>query len=142
VETDSQSPPAEPGEQDHTQEPDSFPAEYVRQLRDENAARRVEAKEATEAAESARRAALELAVERHGAFMKEPADLLLYVSRNELVGEDGLPDEAKIKEAVLKLLDERPHLDARKPEGDIDQGRRGEPTPAFDFSRMLRDAAG
>ena len=123
-------------------EPETFPAEYVRELREENASRRIEAKEATERAATLSRVALEHAVERSATSLKTPADLLLYVEPADLVGEDGLPDPEKIADAVRNLLEQRPYLDARKPEGDIDQGRRGEQQKVFDLSRMLRDAAG
>lgn len=121
----------------------SFDADYVRELREENAARRVELKEAHERREAAVNALFEREIEKHASILRDPEALTAFAKREELMDEEtGLPDADKIKAAALDLVAQKPYLDARKPEGDIDQGRKGEPPKVFDLSRMLRDAAG
>ena len=126
------------------EDPATFPADYVKQLRDENASRRVESKEAREIADAAIGFATDLAVKMFASkVLKDPTDLLAYVKAEDLVDERGLPDPTKVQQAAVDLVEKKPHLDARMPEGDIDQGPRGPlPPKELDFAKMLRDAAG
>jgi len=59
----------------------------------------------------------------------------------ELLGEDGTVDEARVRAAVAKVTEERPHWRRKTP--DLDAGAR---SPArgsgFDFGAELRRAAG
>jgi hypothetical protein len=130
------------GQPDEQASDQQFPAEYVRQLREENAERRTAAKAAEERARHAEEALLDLAIAKHASILKDPEVLFLTVKREDLLGDSGLPDPEKIKAAALDLAQSKPYLDARIPDGDIDQGQKGEQPKTFDFSRMLRDAAG
>jgi hypothetical protein len=126
-------------------EPDNdgrFPAEYVKTLRDEAAARRVSEREAIQRGDAlvARNTALTVAQSAAG-ILAEPADLLRYVDAADLEGDDGLTDPDKATEAAKKLAAEKPHLAARRTAGDVGQGPRGTSVPpATDFAEILRGA--
>jgi hypothetical protein len=137
-------PPEQPGEDGR------YPAEVVERLRREAAERRTRARDAYQAlaaanarAEAASARLLALSVERYAGALADPADLLTYVKAEDLLGDDGLPGPDRITAAANELLSRKPHLGNRRPAGDIDQGPRGTTPPEpFDFSAVLREAAG
>jgi len=99
-------------------EPETFDREYVQKLRDEAAGHRVKAKRADGLA-----AALVTAQAALTGKMADPTDLPY---DEELLDDDGVPDEAKVQAAVEDLLRRKPHLAARRPRGDVGQGARPE----------------
>lgn len=63
---------------------------------------------------------------RAGHERTRPAAYALFEPRyvQVLCGEDGLPDEAKVRAAVDDMLTRKPHLASRRPAGDVGQGAR------------------
>ena len=129
-----------------------FDADYVAGLRSENAQRRREAQEQREKADRAderlrttQAALVDLTINTAAAgVLASPDDLTRYVPAAELVDADGNPDAGKVKAAAEKLAKDRPHLAPRAPAvtGDVDQGPRPAGPAPFDFSQLLRNAAG
>lgn len=127
-----------------------FDAAYVQRLREEAAARRVEARTATEAATATTTAmealrgrllALEVAQATAG-ILADSSDLLAHVDVAELADEHGNPDPAKIKAAAEALVARKSHLAPRPSvSGDVDQGARAPSPETFDFAAALRAAA-
>ena len=58
----------------------------------------------------------------------------------DFLGDDGLPDLAKIKSAAEALASDRPYL--ARPHGRVGAGERGTAEEAFDLHSLLRNAAG
>ncbi|MGY1680719.1 hypothetical protein [Geodermatophilus sp. SYSU D01176] len=108
-------------------EPETFPAAYVRELRQENARYRTRAQEADA-----------LAQRLHGALvastgrLADPTDLPFDAAH--------LDDEAALTAAIDELLTRKPHLAARRPVGDIGQGATSGPT-TVDLAGLLRSRA-
>lgn len=125
---------AQSAPEDHAEVSKVFDEEYVGKLRDENAKHRREKKDLTNRL-------LDHIVNSVATDMADPADLLIYVKRDELVGEDGVPDPELVKAAQEDLLARKPHLRTRDARGDIDQGGRGRDVESFDFNNWLRSAA-
>jgi hypothetical protein len=120
-----------------------FDAEYVHQLRDEAAARRVESKAATERADAmAKRISTMTVADAAGPILTDPADLTRYVDEAELAGDDGLPDPELVKAAAEKLAVEKPGLAKHRVAGDAGQGPRGTPVPGatVDLADILKRA--
>jgi hypothetical protein len=126
----------------------TFDADYVKRLRDENAARRTAAKEADDRAAAAGERADRLLAALWDArraqatadVLADPTDLDGTV---EMLDDDGVPDPDRIKAAAEALVEAKPHLAARKVVGDVGQGARGKPTPEpFDLSAVIRERAG
>ncbi len=99
-------------------QPETFDREYVQKLRDEAAGHRVKAKRAD--ALNARLATAQAALTGK---LADPTDLPF---TDELLDDDGLVDEAKVRAAVDALIVRKPHLAARRPSGDVGQGARPE----------------
>jgi hypothetical protein len=127
-----------------------FDADYVTKLRGEAAERRTRAKAAEEALQAAtgrlealsgRLLALEVGEAARG-ILADPSDLLAHVPAEELTGEGGDPDPARIKSAAAALVERKAHL-APRPivSGDVDQGARPPGPEPFDFAEALRRAA-
>ena len=104
--------PAEP-------DPETFDREYVQRLRDEAAGHRVRAKRADALA-----AALVTAQAAATGRLADPTDLPY---SEDLLDEDGIVDDGKVRAAVDELIARKPHLAARRPRGDVGQGARPEP---------------
>ena len=120
-----------------------FDRAYVEQLHAEAAARRVEAKAATERGDAmATRLGALTVTQAAAGILDDPADLTRYVDAAELAGDDGLPDPEKVKAAAEKLATDKPTLAKRRIAGDAGQGPRGTPTPppVADFAEILRGA--
>jgi hypothetical protein len=74
--------------------------------------------------------------------LADPSDLLAHVPAEELTGDDGEPDPARIKAAATALVERKAHLAPRPTVGgDVDQGARPPGPEPFDFAGMLRSAA-
>lgn len=117
-----------------SEDPKVFDESYVKGLRDEAAKHRREKKALADRL-------LDSTITSTASDLADPADLLVYVDRAELVGEDGLPDPERIIAAQADLLGRKPHLRSREPRGDIDQGGRGAEVETFSFNDWLRAAA-
>jgi hypothetical protein len=104
---------------------ETFPREYVEQLRRENADRRKRAEE-LEGRNARLVAGLLRAEVVADGRLADPADLLEGADAAALVGEDGAPDPEKVKAAVTELLGRKPHY-AKRISGDVGQGARPGP---------------
>lgn len=93
---------------------DKLTAEIAK-LKDENARRRIEAQNADDLRRQLHRAWVEM-----DARLADPDDLSFDATR----------DRDDIATAITELLDQRPHLKSRRPQGDIGQGHRGTGQPA------------
>ncbi len=107
---------------------ETFPRQYVEQLRRENADRRKRAEE-LEGRNAKLVRGLLMAEIRHDGRLADPADLLDGADATALLDDDGTPDPEKIKAAVSGLLARKPHY-AKRISGDVGQGARpGPPDP-------------
>jgi hypothetical protein len=104
---------------------ETFPREYVEQLRKENAERRKRAEE-LEGRNAKLVAGLLRAEVVTDGRLADPADLLDGVDATALLGDDGAPDPEKVKAAVSELLGRKPHY-AKRISGDVGQGARPGP---------------
>ena len=107
-----------------TEDPETFPRDYVVNLRKESAGYRERAKRADD-----------LAQRLHTALVD--ASGRLADSRDLPFDEAHLDDPEALQEAIQTMLTERPHLASRKPMGDIGQGATSEPE-AFGLGGLLR----
>ncbi len=98
------------------QEPETFDRAYVEQLREESAGYRVKAKPVDEL-----RTRL---VTAYAAATGRLADATDLPYGAELLDDDGLVDEPKVRAAVDALLVRKPHLASRRPTGQVEQGVR------------------
>ena len=96
--------------------PETFGADYVRQLREESAAHRVKAKRIDDA--NTRLVAAYAAAD--GRLVD--VDALAY--SDDLTGDDGLIDREKVAEAIAKLVEAKPYLASRRPTTPLPQGVR------------------
>lgn len=107
------------------EEPDSFPRDYVEQLRREAAEHRTKAKRADEL----ELMLLETLIARAGSgVLHDPEDVWEGKEVDDFLDEDGMPSLEKVRTAVEELVERKPHLAVQKPRGDIDQGAREQPT--------------
>lgn len=121
--------PEDSGDATENDEPDTFPREYVEQLRNENARYR---QRANLADELARRLHVELV--RATGRLADPTDLPF--------DEDHLADPDNMAAAIDKLLASKPHLASRRPTGDIGQGSMSVGPANVDLAAILRGRAG
>jgi len=118
-------------------EPDVFQRDYVEQLRAEAAANRVKAKRADDLA-----ARLVLAIAEGTGKLIDASDLAVSAEvLPEFMDDDGMPDEAKVQEAVARLIAARPHLARPVFAGDVGQGVTGITEAGPGLGAMLRQAA-
>lgn len=111
---------------DDDTEADTFPREYVEQLRQENGRYRQRAQRADELAHR-----LHAEMVRATGRLADPADLEF--------DEDHLADPDKLTAAVDELLEAKPHLASRRPAGDIGQGQHGNGGGEFSLLGMLKE---
>ncbi len=111
---------------------ETFDREYVQKLRDEAAGYRVRAKRTD--ALNARLATAQAALTGK---LADPTDLPF---TDDLLDDDGLVDEDKVRAAVEDLIKRKPHLAARRPTGDVGQGARPE-APEMGLASLLRRGA-
>jgi hypothetical protein len=123
-------------------------SEELARLKDENASRRVAAKEATERADKYRQQVLDYAVKEAAAgLLEDYEDAFNAGNPDEEWTSDDDPDQfdvEKIRASIEAMIERKPHLKARaKPRGDAGQGvRPDQPTnPMETFARALKDAA-
>lgn len=109
-------PGAEPGDTE------SFPREYVEKLRAENAKYRTAAKDT--------QVRLHEALVAATGRLQDPRDLQFDAAH--------LETPEALTQAINALLEERPHLKARKVSGDAGQGVRGSDTSPPSFADLLR----
>lgn len=112
----------EPTEQPEKVE-DTFPREYVEELRQENAKYRTRAQRVDELTND-----LFIARVKLDGRLQDPTDLAF----NEELLDGGLED------AITALLEDKPHLASRKVTGDIGAGKRGTHNE-FDLIQTIRD---
>ncbi len=111
-------------EDEREQEPETFPAQVVKDLRKENAKYRDRAKKTDDYAHR-----LHTELVRATGRLADPTDLPF--------DEEHLTDAETLTAAIDTLLEAKPYLKARKVEGDVGQGRRGSEAPE-DFSQLFR----
>lgn len=93
----------------------TFDRAYVQRLRDEAAGHRVKAKRADTLA-----ARLVTSMAAQTSRLADPTDLAF---SPDLLDDDGLPDEAKVADAIEELVARKPHFASRRPAGtDVGQG--------------------
>lgn len=112
---------------DEQTEPETFPREYVQQLRDENAKYR---QRAGKSDDLARR--LHAALVAATGKLADPSDLPF--------DEAHLEDADALTAALDELVARKPHLASRKPAGDIGQGAAPE-AGGVSLAGILRQAA-
>lgn len=106
------------GDEPEPEDGQTFDAAYVRKLRAEAATHRTTKKELAEQLAEAqaqlqtlREAEFNRTVaEVAGPHLADPSDLVTFVGRDPLVGDDGLPDRDRIAEAAADLATRKPHL--------------------------------
>lgn len=118
--------PLEPSGVD-SEDPETFPREYVVKLRKEAAGFRERAKRTDD-----------LAQRLHTALVDATGQLA--DSRDLPFDESHLDDPAKLSEAIATLLADRPHLASRKPAGAIGQGAMPAPD-TISLGGLLRAGA-
>lgn len=129
VQTDTSSPDVEEtADQSAAEEkPDSFPREYVEKLRDENAKYRQRAQRSDQLAQRLHTALVDATGQ-----LQDATDLAF--------DEAHLEDPEALQKAVDELLAAKPHLAARKFNGDIGQGQTGS-SNTVDLAGLLRARA-
>lgn len=123
---------ADSGGQD--QDAATFPASYVKELRDEAAKARLKGKRADSLASK-----LITSMASATGRLADPTDLPF---SEALLDDEGMPDEAKVIAAIDDLLKRKPHLASRKPSGDVGQGVTNGTSKEFSLADMLRAGAG
>ncbi|HIZ98248.1 MAG TPA: hypothetical protein H9805_06655 [Candidatus Janibacter merdipullorum] len=114
-------------EEEHDEEADTFPRDYVEKLRKESAGYREKAKKAEDYARELFHARV-AATGRLADPEDLPFDERLLDDRDALLG------------AVEDLLARKPHLGSRTPRGDVGQGA-SEQAPGVDLAGILRSRA-
>lgn len=124
----------ENGSESDTERQETFPASYVRELREENAKHRKSATRADSLATNLVHAYAESTGRLHDASDVVVSDALFV---------DGMPDREKVAEAVEELIKAKPHLAKIRPTGDVGQGSSGSDSPNATalFGQALREAA-
>lgn len=115
-------------------EPETFPAAYVKELREEAAKHRVGAKKSEELA-----ARLVISMAAGTGRLADPSDLPV---TDALMDDDGFPDPEKVSVAVADLLERKPHLASTRVSGDVGQGVRGDIEAMPSLAQLLRQGAG
>lgn len=110
-------------------DPETFPREYVQELRQENARYRAQAKTAEGLAQR-----LHVALVAATGRLADPTDLPFDQAH--------LEDPEALAAAVDELLAGKPHLKSRKVTGDIGQGTRTSAPADVDLLGLLRGRAG
>jgi hypothetical protein len=120
----------------------TYTSEEYRKIQDEAAQRRIANRELEERFTSTVARLLDTTIGSTCKDLQDPTDLLVYTSRADLLGDDGLPDELEILQAEADLLKAKPHLKSRRPKKTFEQGPQGEEQMSFSFNDWLRGAAG
>lgn len=134
----STTPPEPPAEvEDRT-----YTAAEYKAIQDEAAQRRIKARETEEKNAKLAQRLVDTTIASTCKLLQDPDDLLVYVKLDDLLDDEGLPDEHKILQAEADLLERKPHLKSRRPAEPIEQGPRGDEGSSFSFSDWIKDAAG
>lgn len=113
---------------DTTEDDETFPRAYVEQLRSENAKYRQRAQDADTYAQR-----LHTELVRATGKLLDPTDMPF--------DSEHLADRDKLSLAIEQLIEQKPHLAARKPVGNIGQGPSASPA-TVDLAAILRQQAG
>lgn len=116
-----------------TSEPETYSADYVRELRAESAERRVKAKRVDEA-----NARLARAYAQQDGRLVAPTELGY---GEHLLDEDGLVDATKVTAAIDELLRAKPYLATQRPQQPIAQGVRQNVPEQPSLFALLRQRA-
>lgn len=130
TETPGEAPDA--GESDSEHDGDTFPRDYVEQLRRKSSGYRLRAQKAEETAEQLGRELYRLRVESLG-ILADPDDLPYDA--------DLLGDTERLREAAEQLAQSKPHLRARRAGGNIGQHEHGAAGDGFSLLGALRAGA-
>lgn len=114
-----------------TSEPDTYSAEYVRELRAENAERRMKAKRVDDA-----NTRLARAYAQQDGRLIESSELTY---GEHLLDDDGLVDPAKVTAAIDALLQAKPYLASQRPLQPIAQGVREDVPEQPGLFSLLRE---
>jgi hypothetical protein len=112
-------------------EPQTFSADYVKQLRDEAAAHRVKAKRLDEAN---RRTVAGIA-ELDGRLIN-PAEITLTA---DMLDENGIVDKSRVQAAIHALLQDKPYLAKRTPTTTLPQGVRQDVEQPVSLFQLVRE---
>lgn len=114
-----------------TGEPETFSAEYVKQLRQEAATHRIRAKRTDEANERMVRTIAEM----DGRLINADE----FALSDDMLDDDGIVDPSKVREAIGSLLDAKPYLAKRTPTTPLPMGVRQTDEPAPSLFQMVRE---
>lgn len=130
-------PPTETGETtpdgNAVEEPSTFTAEYVKELRDEAASHRVKAKKVDDA-----NARLTASYATSSGRLVDPSALEF---TDALLGDDGLVDPAKVTAAIDALVTSKPYLARRTPTVPITQGVQADAINEPGLFALVRERA-
>jgi len=112
-------------------EPETYSADYVRELRAEAAERRVKAKRVDVANER-----LASAYAAKDGRLVDASELTF---SDAMLDDDGLVDPAKVSEAIDELLAAKPYLASQRPQQPIAQGVREDVPDQPGLFSLLRD---
>lgn len=110
------------------EEPETFPRAYVEKLRQENGKFRLRAQEADALAQR-----LHVELVAATGRLADPEDLTF--------ADEHLEDADALNTAIEELLQRKPHLAARRPRGDIGQGRASDASGSVDLAALMRSRA-
>lgn len=113
-----------------TEEPETYPAEHVKDLRHEIGKYRQKARRVDDA-----NARLVAAYARADGRLID-ATALEYT--DDLLDDDGLVDDAKVAAAISALVESKPYLHTRRPTSSIPQGPRADVTEAPSLLALMR----
>lgn len=118
--------------QEAVEEPVTFDADTVRRLRSEAAEHRVKARQAVSEANER----LLAQIVRGDGRLVDPEVLPL---DDNLIGEDGYVDPARVADAITATIEAKPYLASARPTTPMSQGvRQAAPTP-LSFTDILRE---
>ena len=131
IEAQADAPADEQLHPDAEEAPESFSADYVRDLREEAAAHRIKAKRIDDA--NAR------LVTAYATADGRLVDVEALALSEDMLDDNGLVDPEKVTAAIANLITAKPYLESRKPTTPLPQGVREDvpTTPGlFDFIRQ------
>lgn len=116
---------------DQEPEPDTFSADYVKQLREEAAAHRVKAKRTDEANERMVRAVAQM----DGRLVNADEVTLT----DAMLDDDGIADPDKVRAVIGELIAAKPYLAKRTPTTPLPMGVRQEIEPPPSLFSLVRE---
>jgi hypothetical protein len=118
-------------EQPQEAEPETYPAEYVRELRDESAKHRVKAKRIDDA--NAR------LIAAYATTDGRLVDVSALAVTDDLLGSDGLVDPDAVTERIGEIIAAKPYLQSRRPTTPIPQGVREDAGDEVGLFGLIRE---